>query len=577
MTGLPPHLGAHLDGLDAQVRHLAEHVDQLRTRLDHHDARTAHDQVGEAAGAGEPVFATGTEWATGFLLPTFVRPVGGAIRWCQHWADHDEALLRIEAMWRAWEALRLNPGTGMSVYLLHHLDPGLAALTATTGPFARCTPDRHIPNGRDEPRRTPPASEPEVRPRRRGPMRTRLAVPASDPHATVTGTARPPEGRRSSVASGRAGAGSSPPVGRMAAVTVDGDAAVVVPEGYPELLEQLKARVRTAQVRAARAVNVEVIGLYHSIGADILDRQRSAGWGGKVIDRLAHDLREAFPDQRGWSRSNLHYMRALAAAWPPPQVVPQAVGRLPWGHVRVLLDKLEGTGERGWYAAHAVEHGWSRAVLEHQIAGRLHQRIGAAPSNFTDHLPPADSNLAQELVRDPYVFDHLALSERVSERDLEQALMDRLQATLLEFGHGMAFVGRQVRFDVDGDELVIDLLLFHVEQLRYLVVELKVGRFEPAHLGQLGTYVAVVEDRLRRPASHAPTLGLLLVAGRNEHLVRYALSASTAPMAVADYTYEALPAEARAALPSLEELAAALDPSSLPGTAPTAAPGQDPE
>ena len=351
--------------------------------------------------------------------------------------------------------------------------------------------------------------------------------------------------------------------------------AVVVPEGYAELLEDLKVRVRTAQVMAARAVNSEVISLYFSIGRDIIDRQHSAGWGGKVIDRLASDLRDAFPDQRGWSRSNLHYMRALAAAWPQARVVPQAVGRLPWGHVRVLLDRLEAPDERTWYAAHAVEHGWSRAVLEHQIAGRLHQRIGAAPSNFADHLPSSDSDLARQLVRDPYVFDHLALSERVSERDLEEALMDRLQATLLAFGHGMAFVGRQVRFDVGGDELVIDLLLFHVEQLRYIVVELKVGHFEPAHLGQLGTYVAVVEDRLRRPGSHAATLGLLLVAGRNEQLVRYALSATSAPVAVADYTYDALPADTRAALPSLEELAAALDPGLLPGTGSAAAPDQN--
>ncbi len=297
-------------------------------------------------------------------------------------------------------------------------------------------------------------------------------------------------------------------------MTVSDDAAMA-PEGNAELLEQLKARVRTAQVRAARAANIEVIRLYYSIGRDILDRQHTAGWGAKVIDQLASDLREAFPDQRGWSRRNLQYVRALAAAFPDQkEFVQQPVAQLPWGHLTVLLGRLGATEDRLFYVARAAEHGWSRAVLEHQITSRLHQRVGAAPSNFTDHLPPADSDLAQQLVRDPYVFDHLALRERVSERDLEQALMDRLQATLLEFGHGMAFVGRQVRFDVGGDELVVDLLLFHVEQLRYLVVELKVGRFEPAHLGQLGTYVAVVEDWLRRPASHAPTLGLLLVARR---------------------------------------------------------------
>ena len=301
-----------------------------------------------------------------------------------------------------------------------------------------------------------------------------------------------------------------------------------------------------------------------------------------MVDRLAGDLRAAFPDQRGWSRRNLLYMRGFAEAWPDlGEVVQQPAAQLPWGHVLVLLDRLDDRKQRDWYAAEAVQHGWSRAVLEYQIRSGLRQRVGAAPSNFADRLPPVESDLAQQLVRDPYVFDHLGLTRPAAERDLEQALMDRLQATLLEFGHGMAFVGRQVRFDVAGDELVVDLLLFHVEALRYVVVELKVHRFTPGDVGQLGTYVAVVEDRLRRPGVHAPTLGLLLVAGRNEQLVRYALSASTAPMAVADWA--SLPPDAQAILPPADRLAAALDTSTLPtpdggpepgDRAPTAAEGE---
>jgi len=331
------------------------------------------------------------------------------------------------------------------------------------------------------------------------------------------------------------------------------------PAGYAELLEQLKARVRTSQVRAARAANSELLGLYWSVGRDILDRQEQAGWGSRVIDRLATDLRAEFPDQRGWSRSNLHYMRSLAAAWPDTEVVPQAVGQLPWGHVRVLLDKLTSRQERDWYAAAAGAYGWSRDVLVHQVETRLVERVGSAPSNFAAALPAPDSELAQQLVRDPYVFDHLVLSGRVAERELEQALMDRLQQTLLAFGHGMAFVGRQVRFDVEGDELVLDLLLFHVEQLRYVVVELKIGRFDPAYVGQLGTYVAVVDDRLRRGDRHAPTVGILLCKSRNDTLVRYALAGAPAPLAVADYTYDTLPPQERGALPTAAELAAALE------------------
>jgi len=337
-----------------------------------------------------------------------------------------------------------------------------------------------------------------------------------------------------------------------------------VPAGYAELLEQLKARVRRAQVRAARAANTEVLGLYWSIGRDILDRQDQAGWGARVVDRLAADLRLEFPDQRGWSRSNLLYMRAFAAAWPDlEEVVPQAVGQLPWGHVRALLDRLQVRAERDWYAARAVEDGWSRAVLEFQVRSGLHVRVGAAPSNFTAQLPPADSDLAQQLVRDPYVFDTLGLAAPTAERDLEQALMDRLQATLLEFGRGMAFVGRQVRVDLgDGYEVVVDLLLFNVEQLRYVVVELKVGPLAPGDVGQLGVYVAVVDDLLRRSKVHAPTIGLLLVAGRSDPLAQYALAASSAPVAVADWA--SLPAETRAVLPPVDRIAAALDTSTLP-------------
>jgi predicted nuclease of restriction endonuclease-like (RecB) superfamily len=180
--------------------------------------------------------------------------------------------------------------------------------------------------------------------------------------------------------------------GRIGRVTADGD---VVPAGYAELLEQLKVRVRSAQVRAARAANGEVLALYWSVGRDILDRQDQAGWGTGVVARLAADLRVEFPDQRGWSRRNLRYMRAFDAAWPDlAGVVPQAVAQVPWGHVRALLDRLQGRAERDWYAARAVADGWSRAVLEFSIGSGLHGRVGAAPSNFTARLPAADSDLA---------------------------------------------------------------------------------------------------------------------------------------------------------------------------------------
>lgn len=339
----------------------------------------------------------------------------------------------------------------------------------------------------------------------------------------------------------------------------DSDGAALAPTGYAELLADLTDRVRATQVRAARAANTEVMRLYWSIGRDVLERQRVGGWGARVVDRLAADLRREFPEQRGWSRRNLLYMRRAAEVWPTEaDFVQQAVARLPWGHVTVLLDRLDTRDDRDWYAARAAAEGWSRSVLQHHIAARTRAAVGAAPTNFADTLVPAESDLARELIKDPYVFEHLAPVTTRKERDVEQALMDRLQDTLLELGRGMALVGRQLRLPLDGGaEFVIDLLLFHVEQLRYVVVELKVADFSPAHLGQLGAYVAAVDGELRRPRCHRPTVGILLCTGKNAAAVRYSLASSAAPVAVADY--QGLPADARAALPSATELQAVVD------------------
>ncbi|MCL2464600.1 MAG: PDDEXK nuclease domain-containing protein [Micrococcales bacterium] len=331
-----------------------------------------------------------------------------------------------------------------------------------------------------------------------------------------------------------------------------------LPEGYASWLEELKARVRTTQFRAMRAANAEVILLYWSIGRDILQRQERLGWGAKVVTQVAADLRAEFPEQRGWSPTNVKYMRMLAAAWPDLGAIgPQPVDQLPWGHIRTLLDKLDTRDGREWYAQRAVADGWSRAVLAYQIDTKLRDRLGTAPSNFADRLESSDSELAQAMVKDPYVFEHVALTTPLAERTVEEALTNRIQDTLLELGRGMAFVGRQVRFTVDGVDRYVDLVLFHTEQLRYVVVELKVQPFEPGFVGQLGTYVAIVDDVLRCPAIHAPTVGLLLCTGKREATVRYALASSAAPLAIAQW--QGLPEDARAALPCVEELQAVVD------------------
>ena len=332
---------------------------------------------------------------------------------------------------------------------------------------------------------------------------------------------------------------------------------LALPESYTELLVELKDRVRAARTKALRTVNTQLIELYWSIGRAILERQELEGWGSGVMGRLADDLRAEFPEMKGLSRRNLFYMRGFAAAWPEP-IVQQAVAQLPWGHITVLLDKAETSDQRAWYASAAAEYGWSRNVLLNMMMNKSMERTGAAPSNFVQRLVAPDSELAQQVAKDPYNFEFLGLSGEVAERDLENALTNRITETLRELGPGFAFVGRQVHFEVDGEDFYVDLLLFHIELSRYVVIELKTGKFQPEYAGKLNFYVALVDDVLRRD-HHNETIGILICGAKNDRSVRYSLGRSTSPMAVAAYTYDKLPAEEQQALPDESHLTAALD------------------
>lgn len=333
---------------------------------------------------------------------------------------------------------------------------------------------------------------------------------------------------------------------------------VALPDGYRQTLHALKQRVLQAQIHAQRTVNTELIQLYWSIGREVLHRQEHQGWGSKTIALLAEDLRAEFPKMKGFSPRNLQYMATFARHWNVDSIAPQPVAQLPWGHIRTLLDKPLSQEARDWYAAESVEHGWSRNVLLNKIMNNTMERTGAAPSNFSRQLSGPDSELAQQVAKDPYTFEFLGLSGQVAERDLEQALTDRIVETLRELGPGFAFVGRQVHFEVGDDDYYIDLLFFHVEQLRYFVVELKTGKFQPEFDGKLNFYVALVDDQLKRPA-HSATVGILICGSKNEHSVRYSLSRSGSPMAVATYTYASLPIAEKQVLPGEDELSAAFD------------------
>lgn len=327
-----------------------------------------------------------------------------------------------------------------------------------------------------------------------------------------------------------------------------------IPDGYSEWLSQLKTRIHSAQQRATLAVNRELVLLYWQIGRDILARQAAQGWGAKVIERLAHDLRTAFPDMKGFSPRNLKYMRAFAEAWPEAAFVQEVLAQLPWYHQLALLDKLPGPETRRWYAAQAIEHNWSRNVLVMQIETRLLERSGTAVTNFPASLPKPQSDLARESLKDPYRLDFLGLTDEAQERDIEHALVKHVTEFLLELGAGFAFVGRQVMLDVGGDEFFIDLLFYHLKLHCYVVIELKAGKFKPEHLGQLGFYLTAV-DRQVKSEQDNPTIGLLLCKSKNKVVAEYALGDKTQPMGIAEYKLlESLPAELQTSLPSIEQI-----------------------
>ncbi|MDP3635801.1 MAG: PDDEXK nuclease domain-containing protein [Azonexus sp.] len=326
------------------------------------------------------------------------------------------------------------------------------------------------------------------------------------------------------------------------------------PAGYADWLAELKTRIHTAQQRATLAVNRELVLLYWQIGRDILARQAEQGWGAKVIERLAEDLRAAFPEVKGFSRANLMYMRAFAEAWPDAEIVQQAVGQLPWGHNLVLLTRLKNAEQRLAYARSAIAHGWSRNVLNIHIETRLLERQGAALTNFELTLPKPQSDLARESLKDPYRLDFLGLGREAGEREIENALVKHITEFLLELGAGFAFVGRQVLLDVAGDEFFIDLLFYHLKLRCYVVIELKGGKFKPEHLGQLSFYLAAVDAQVKHPQD-APTIGLLLCKSKNKVVAEYALRNNTQPLGVAEYQLlDSLPAELQTSLPSIEQI-----------------------
>ena len=327
-------------------------------------------------------------------------------------------------------------------------------------------------------------------------------------------------------------------------------------DSYLEFIEKIKTEIQKQRVSVVMNANVSMICLYWNIGRAILVKQEEEGWGTKVIDRMAKDLKDAFPEMSGFSPRNIKYMRKFAQCWPDYEIVQQVVAQIPWRTNRMLLDKLESQESRIWYARKAIENGWSSTILELQIQSGLMERCGKSVNNFTVALPPLDSDMANQIFKDPYLFDFLGTDMPRREVEIEQKLTEHIQKFLLELGQGFAFVGRQVHLEVGGQDFYIDLLFYHLKLRCYVVIELKACDFEPGFISQLNMYQNVVNDILRHP-DDKPTIGLLLVKGKNETVVEYSLAGYKITIGVAEWKNQitrALPEELKSSLPSIEEI-----------------------
>ncbi len=325
-----------------------------------------------------------------------------------------------------------------------------------------------------------------------------------------------------------------------------------LPADYEPWLAALKTRISASRGRAAVAVNRGLILLYWEIGREILARQDAEGYGTKVIDRLAADLSAAFPSMKGFSARNLKYMRAMAFAWPDTHVVQQVVAQLPWGHQTVLLDRLDTPAQREWYARAAIEHGWSRNVLVHQIDSHLIARSGTAVTNFSATLPAPQSALAQQLTKDPHIFDFLGLGDEFQEQELEDALVGQLQRFLMELGKGFSFVGRQYHLEVGGQDYYIDLLFYHLQLHCYFAIELKIDEFKPEYVGKMQFYLAALDGQVKTDID-GPSIGLILCRSKNSVVAEYALRDARKPVGVSEYRVT-LPRNIAGALPTVQEL-----------------------
>jgi len=329
-----------------------------------------------------------------------------------------------------------------------------------------------------------------------------------------------------------------------------------LPVTYPSFVASLSEFIKKEKLTAILNANQKMILMYWHIGSSILDKQKEEAWGAKIIDRLSHDLKEAFPEETGFSPRNLKYMRKFAEAWTDFEIVQRTVAQIPWRSNITLLTKLKEPALRLWYAQKTIEHGFGKDMLVFQIDSQLHKREGNAVNNFIETMPPIASDFANQAFKDPYIFNFLGNLHTLKERELEQKLINHIQKFLLELGQGFAFVGRQVHLELGNSDFYVDLLFYHIKLKCYVVVELKTGKLEPGHISQLNMYLNVVNDVLCG-ADDNKTIGLLLVKEKDRIVAEYTLSGINNPIGISNWEkeiIETLPENLKLSLPSIEEI-----------------------
>ena len=324
---------------------------------------------------------------------------------------------------------------------------------------------------------------------------------------------------------------------------------------YNEWIREIKIKVRTARTQVALSMNTSLLELYWEIGKGIYIKQKEANWGAKIIDQIAIDLKHEFPDIKGFSRRNIYAMRQWYLFYSQEfPFVPQAVAQIPWGHNRLIISKTKDINEALFYIQETINNSWSRDTLEIQMSDNLYQRKGKAITNFKFTLPKKQSNLATNILKDPYNFDFLGLENDALEKTIEDELTKHITKFLLELGKGFAFIGRQYKVEISETDYFIDLLFYHIELRCFIVVELKSGKFKPEFAGKLNFYLSPVDSQLKKENDN-PSIGILLCKKKDKIEVEYALRDINKPLGISEYRLtEAIPNRIKTQLPSVEEL-----------------------